>query len=441
MASERQVLAGQATAARRRVFFHLVGADGITPATGESGGQPQISTNGGAWSNTGIGALTSIGNGRYYADLTAAAVGNSGDVIQTRYKSANTAECPGDSVRVVAIDLDNGASLGLSNVDAAISSRSTYAGGDTAGTTSLLGRLTVARAGYLDNLNIGGNAASSAEVQAIATSSTRRVTLITVGQFERPESGSVTYQLEVRTYTAAGALVNADMAPTLTATGLVSGSLSGNLSAATNPATGVYRWTYTVASGATVEQIRFDVSALISAASFGASAYTQVADFVASTWTTADRALLTALSADIADGGRTDLILDGIAAKTVNLPSDPADASDIAALFSAAAATQASILAKTNLIPDSPAAVGSAMTLTSGERDAIAAAALDLANGVETGVTMRQALRAMAAGIMGLLSGAEGSTITLKAIGNPGTTRAVVVTDSNNNRLTITLTL
>jgi hypothetical protein len=299
----------------------------------------------------------------------------------------------------------------------------------------------VARAGYLDNLNIGGNAASSAEVQAIATSSTRRVTLITVGQFERPESGSVTYQLEVRTYTAAGALVNADMAPTLTATGLVSGSLSGNLSAATNPATGVYRWTYTVASGATVEQIRFDVSALISAASFGASAYTQVADFVASTWTTADRALLTALSADIADGGRTDLILDGIAAKTVNLPSDPADASDIAALFSAAAATQASILAKTNLIPDSPAAVGSAMTLTSGERDAIAAAALDLANGVETGVTMRQALRAMAAGIMGLLSGAEGSTITLKAIGNPGTTRAVVVTDSNNNRLTITLTL
>lgn len=38
------------------------------------------------------------------------------------------------------------------NVDAAISSRSTYAGADTAGTTTLLSRLTSTRAGYLDNL-------------------------------------------------------------------------------------------------------------------------------------------------------------------------------------------------------------------------------------------------------------------------------------------------
>lgn len=39
------------------------------------------------------------------------------------------------------------------NIDAAISSRSTYAGGDTAGTTTLLSRLSSARAGYLDNIN------------------------------------------------------------------------------------------------------------------------------------------------------------------------------------------------------------------------------------------------------------------------------------------------
>src|SRR5690349_18217817 len=95
------VTANEATAAQRRVYFHLVDAtDGITAETGESGGQPQISTNGGAWTNTGIGTLNSVGNGRYYADLTQAAVATPGDLIETRYKSANTAECPGTSVCV-----------------------------------------------------------------------------------------------------------------------------------------------------------------------------------------------------------------------------------------------------------------------------------------------------------------------------------------------------
>jgi hypothetical protein len=46
-------------------------------------------------------------------------------------------------------------SIGLlikTNLDALISSRSTYAGGDTSGTTTLLGRLTGTRAGYMDQL-------------------------------------------------------------------------------------------------------------------------------------------------------------------------------------------------------------------------------------------------------------------------------------------------
>lgn len=41
----------------------------------------------------------------------------------------------------------------VDNLDAAISTRSTYAGGDTAGTTTLLSRLTSGRAGNLDNLD------------------------------------------------------------------------------------------------------------------------------------------------------------------------------------------------------------------------------------------------------------------------------------------------
>ncbi len=100
----RLVKVSEATAARRRVYFQLVLSDGITPALAEAGGQPQISTNGGSWTNTGIGTLTAIGNGRYYADLTTGAVATAGDEIETRYKSLLTAECPGDSVQVVAFD-------------------------------------------------------------------------------------------------------------------------------------------------------------------------------------------------------------------------------------------------------------------------------------------------------------------------------------------------
>jgi len=74
-----------------------------------------------------------------------------------------------------------------------------------------------------------------------------------------------------------------------------------------------------------------------------------------------------------------------IKAKTDNLPSDPADASDIAASFASIAATLstiaayidtevAAIKAKTDNLPASPAAVGSAMTLAD---DAITAAKFD----------------------------------------------------------------
>ena len=54
----------------------------LESALAEAGGQPQISVNSGAWTNTGIGVLVAIGNGRYSAPLTQAAVnGSAGDWI------------------------------------------------------------------------------------------------------------------------------------------------------------------------------------------------------------------------------------------------------------------------------------------------------------------------------------------------------------------------
>lgn len=84
-----------------RVHFQIVAVDGINPALGEAGGQPQVSVNDGPWTNTGIGTLVAVGNGRYYAYLDPSLLLVAETVIQTRYKSVNTAECPGDDVRVV----------------------------------------------------------------------------------------------------------------------------------------------------------------------------------------------------------------------------------------------------------------------------------------------------------------------------------------------------
>jgi hypothetical protein len=99
------VQAGEPIAIRRRMFFDVRQADGISPALGEDGQQPQISIDGdGAWTNAGIGTLVAIGHGRYYADVTAGTL-VAGSTIEARYARAGTAETPSEeSFRVVAFD-------------------------------------------------------------------------------------------------------------------------------------------------------------------------------------------------------------------------------------------------------------------------------------------------------------------------------------------------
>lgn len=95
----------EGTAARRRVPLFLVDAtDGITAETGEVGGQPQISKNGAAFTNT-TATLTAVGNGGYYVELSAAELDTVG-TITIRYKSANTTERQ-VSARVVALNINS----------------------------------------------------------------------------------------------------------------------------------------------------------------------------------------------------------------------------------------------------------------------------------------------------------------------------------------------
>jgi hypothetical protein len=99
--------------------------------------------------------------------------------------------------------------------------------------------------------------------------------------------------------------------------------------------------------------------------------------------------------------------------------------------------------AKTTNLPASPAAVGSAMTLTSGERDAVADAQLDRTNGVEAGLTVRNALRLALAALAGKVSGAttgSGTVVIRNAVAD-SKNRISAVHDSSGNRTSITVDL
>ena len=84
---------------------------------------------------------------------------------------------------------------------------------------------------------------------------------------------------------------------------------------------------------------------------------------------------------------------------------------------------------------------GDAMTLTSAERDAIANAMLDLADGVESSITVREFFRAMGSVLAGDIPtpGGPGES-DFRAIGNAGTVRVTSTADGNGDR-TIVLSL
>lgn len=84
-----------------------------------------------------------------------------------------------------------------------------------------------------------------------------------------------------------------------------------------------------------------------------------------------------------------------------------------------------------------PATAGAAMTLTSGERDAMAAALLDLADGIESGETPRQTLRLIRAVLAGVATETSGTYVLKRKDGT--TTAVTVVHDATGNRTSSTV--
>jgi len=81
---------------------------------------------------------------------------------------------------------------------------------------------------------------------------------------------------------------------------------------------------------------------------------------------------------------------------------------------------------------------GDAMTLTAAERNAIADAALDRADAIEIGLTLRQALRLTAAALAGKLSGAATTTVTIRNAVADSKPRITATVDVDGNRTAIT---
>lgn len=187
--------------AKRVGFRAYLTSDGKTPATGKTIAIT-ISKNGGAFGNPAAGATnaTAISSGFYYFDLgtgdtdtqgpllwrgaegtiddaggvyevvSAVNAGFTGiDDVPTNAELAAALAAADDAVLAAIAALNNLSSAGAQSAAAAALvayGASTYAGGDTSGTTTLLSRLTSTRAGYLDNLSGGAVALASTILDA-----------------------------------------------------------------------------------------------------------------------------------------------------------------------------------------------------------------------------------------------------------------------------------
>jgi len=94
--------------------------------------------------------------GWYQLCIPNAAV-SSGGSVAVHLKGATNMAPTTIEIQMIAADLQNATSLGVSRIDATISSRSTYAGGDTSGTTTLLTRLPSAISLAAGAVTVGTN--------------------------------------------------------------------------------------------------------------------------------------------------------------------------------------------------------------------------------------------------------------------------------------------
>lgn len=160
-------------------------------------------------------------------------------------------------------------------------------------TVGSIGKLLVDKLG-----SVSGQVASQTEVLAIQNNTNVRVDCPEV--MERPDSGSVAYLLSLYIYDDAGNMESPDSTPTITAANQSGTDRSANLSSVTNVATGKYTATYTLSSGDSIEQIRFEWTIVEGSATRLHGRSAQVVDTTAVDFTNTDRSTLATIAADAA---------------------------------------------------------------------------------------------------------------------------------------------
>lgn len=155
-------------------------------------------------------------------------------------------------------------------------------------------RLSEARAGYLDKLNISGNVASSTEVTSIQNNT--RAVRVVPPQMPRPASGgsSIAYRVEILLYDETGGMEAPDSAPTISVINAAGTSRNSNLDSTTMTlvSTGRYRSTYTVADSHAAEELIFVFSVTENSATRSYANSAVIVDAVTVDFTASDRSKL-----------------------------------------------------------------------------------------------------------------------------------------------------
>lgn len=116
-----QIKLSESTAARRRIPVLLVDStDGFTPKTGQTAPTVTISKNG-ATAVSGAGTFTEVANGVYYYEFTVGEADTLGWIALNVQKA--TCRQYNAIIQVMAYDYAAGTNLGLTNLDAAITTR------------------------------------------------------------------------------------------------------------------------------------------------------------------------------------------------------------------------------------------------------------------------------------------------------------------------------
>jgi hypothetical protein len=142
---------------------------------------------------------------------------------------------------------------------------------------------------------------------------------------------------------------------------------------------------------------------------------------------------------DWIDGGRLDLLLDAVKAKTDQFAFGTANRVNAQVYGLEAAVITAAAIAASAFTEAKFAAGALTATVSADSFDqSIADALLDRTDGIESGVTLRQALRIIGAAAAGVLSGAATTNVVIKNMGG-STTRIDATVDADGNRSAVTL--